>query len=191
MNEAIDKPDVYFRTTTARDGARMWSFVKEHGVLELNSAYCYMLMAEHFGHTCLVAERKREDGTRDLAGFVLAHRPPRHDEDLFVWQIGVHPDMRGRGLAKRMITELLGQPGARGVMYVTATVATDNEPSRALFRGFARDVDVSCEESEFFTPDMFPSENGAQHAAEDLFRIGPLNSAGATENLDPKLEKQT
>lgn len=183
MNEAIDKPEVYFRTTSAHDGARMWSFVKEQGVLELNSAYCYMLMAEHFGHTCLVAERKLNNSERDVVGFILAHRPPRHNEDLFIWQIGVHPDMRGRGLAKRMISELLARPGCTGVNYITATVATGNEPSRALFRGFARDVDAHCKESGFFTPDMFPLENGTPHEAEDLFRIGPLDAAGATENV--------
>lgn len=180
--EHIEKPEVFFRSANTGDGARMWSFVKEHGVLELNSAYSYMLMATHFGQHCVIAEASEEAGTnapKKLVGFVLSYRPPEQSEDIFVWQIGVDPAMRGRGLAKRMLHQLLVLPGNRGVRYVTATVARDNEPSRALFRGFARDTNVSCEESDFFTADMFPEG----HEAEDLFRIGPLDSAGATEHV--------
>lgn len=183
--QVIDRPEVFFRSAETRDGARMWSFVNEHGVLELNSAYSYMLMATHFGKHCVIAESSAQsDGTgeRKLAGFVLSYRPPEQQEDIFVWQIGVHPDMRGRGLAKQMLHQLLTLPANRGVQNVTATVGTGNEPSRALFRGFARDMNVECRESEFFSPEMFPREQGA-HEAEDLFRIGPLDSAGATEHV--------
>lgn len=184
--EHIEKPETFFRSANTGDGARMWSFVNEHGVLELNSAYCYMLMATHFGQHCLVAETAEQADTnvaKKLAGFVLSYRPPRQSEDLFVWQIGVHPEMRGRGLAKRMLHELLVQPDNRGVRYLTATVARDNEPSRALFRGFARDTNVDCAESEFFTASMFPDALEGGHEPEDLFRIGPFDSAGATEHV--------
>lgn len=180
----IDKPEMFFRPARTDDGARMWSFVKEHGVLELNSAYCYLLMATHFGHTCLIAETTATadpDTARRLGGFVLAFRPPRQPENLFVWQIGVHPDLRGRGLGMRMLRQILGLPGCRGVRYVSASVARNNEPSRALFRGFARDINAHCEESEFFRADLFPPDAGKGHAAEDLFCVGPLDSAGATE----------
>lgn len=184
--EYIEKPELFFRSATTTDGARMWAFVKEHGVLELNSAYCYMLMATHFGQHCMIAESAAQADTnaeKHLAGFVLSYRPPQNSQELFVWQIGVHPAMRGRGLAKRMLQQLLTLPANRGVQYITASVATDNEPSRALFRGFARDVNVACDESDFFTSEMFPSGPDGGHAAEDLFRIGPLDSAGATAHV--------
>ncbi len=184
MTGNIEKPELFLRAATTADGARMWSFVKEHGVLELNSAYCYMLMATHFGAHCMIAETAPQADAnveKSLAGFVLAYRPPQHPDELFVWQIGVHPKLRNLGVAKRMLHELLSLPANRGVQYITATVATDNEPSRALFRGFANDANVNCEESSFFTADMFPKQNA--HAAEDLFRIGPMDSAGATSHV--------
>lgn len=183
--EYIDKPEVFFRSAVTRDGSRMWAFVKEHGVLELNSAYCYMLMATHFGRHCIVADTAADADPADakeMAGFVLSYRPPAKQDELFVWQIGVHPKMRGRGLAKHMLHQLLTLPANRGVQYITATVATGNEPSRALFRGFARDTNLECEETGFFTPDMFPEGLGG-HEAEDLFRIGPMDSAGATSHV--------
>lgn len=182
MNHEIDKPEVFFRSAVTPDGARMWAFVKEHGVLELNSAYCYLLMATHFGGHCLVADTAADADPADakaMAGFVLAYRPPKTPNELFVWQIGVHPQLRGRGLAKRMLHQLLALPANRGVQYITATVASGNEPSRALFRGFAHDTNVECEVSGFFEAGMFPQG----HEAEDLFRIGPLDSAGATQHV--------
>jgi diaminobutyrate acetyltransferase len=186
QNEYTEHPEIFLRSAETRDGARMWSFVRKHGVLELNSAYCYMLMTTHFGKHCAIAETSAMSdggGPRDLAGFVLSYRPPETPEDLFVWQIGVHPDMRGRGLAKRMLHHLLTLPANRGVQYITASVATGNEPSRALFRGFARDTNIACRESAFFAPDMFPADLEGGHEAEDLFRIGPMDSAGATEHV--------
>lgn len=185
MTGHIEKPELFFRSAVTHDGSRMWMFVKEHGVLELNSAYCYMLMATHFGKHCMIAETAAQADTnveKSMAGFVLSYRPPEKSEELFVWQIGVHPQMRGHGIAKRMLHQLLTLPANRGVQYITASVATDNEPSRALFRGFARDTNVDCKESAFFTRDMFPSALGG-HEAEDLFRIGPMDSAGATEHV--------
>lgn len=178
----MEKPELFLRAATTDDGARMWAFVKEHGALELNSAYCYLLMATHFGRHCVIAETAADAepaDAKDLAGFVLAYRPPEKPEELFVWQIGVHPKLRKHGIAKRMLHELLALPANRGVQYITASVAADNEPSRALFRGFADDVNVDCEEREFFPTTLFPHE----HAAEDLFRVGPMDSAGATRHV--------
>lgn len=186
MSGQIEKPEIFFRAAQTDDGARMWAFVKEHGVLELNSAYCYMLMATHFGQHCMIAETAAQadaDADKELVGFVLSYRPPQKPAELFVWQIGVDPKMRGQGLAKKMLHKLLTLPANRGVQYITATVASDNEPSQALFRGFARDTNVDCDETEFFTSDMFPAALDGGHEPEELFRIGPLDSAGATAHV--------
>jgi L-2,4-diaminobutyric acid acetyltransferase len=182
MNDDIEKPELFLRAATAEDGARVWAFVKEHGALEINSAYSYLLMATHFGRHCVIAETAVDADpadAKDLAGFVFAYRPPDKPQELFVWQIGVHPKLRKRHVAKRMLHELLSLPANRGVQYITAVVATDNEPSRALLRGFADDANVDCEENEFPAARMFPQG----HAAEDLFRVGPLDSAGATRHV--------
>lgn len=153
------------RAARRGDGKAVWQLVKDAGTLELNSAYFYLLFAEHFGETCVVAER---DGR--VVGAIVGYRIPRDPEAVFVWQIGVAPEARKHGLASRMLAALVALPGCTGVRFLTATVATGNVPSQKLFRGFARDHGVACDESPFFTPDMFPSG----HEAEELYRIGPL-----------------
>ncbi|HET9679700.1 MAG TPA: diaminobutyrate acetyltransferase [Gammaproteobacteria bacterium] len=162
-----DKKAITFRAAKSGDGADLWRLIKNAGTLEPNTAYFYLIFAEHFGDTCLVAE---QDGA--IVGGVIAYRPPSDSGSVFVWQIGVAPAGRGQGLGKRLLQELMQLPACADARWLTATVADDNEISQRLFRGFARDKDVSCEESDFFTADMFPQA----HEAERLFRIGPLNN---------------
>lgn len=153
-----------FRAARPQDGAAMWSLVREMGGLELNSAYFYVLFCMDFARTCVVAE---QDGT--LAGFVLGHRPPGRPDTVFVWQIGVAPWMRRRGLAGQLLEALLANqsPPAR---WLEATVSPDNTASARLFRALARAQGVACGESDFMAAELFPG----RHPPERLFRIGPL-----------------
>ena len=170
------EPALVFRAPTVDDGAQMHALVKDSGVLEPNTCYAYLLLATHFADTCLVAM----EGDRML-GFVAAYRPPSHPEAVFVWQIGVRAEARGRGLAKRLLHELVERPACAEVTHLEATVDPANEPSCRLFRAFARERGVPCDVSPGFAPHHFttkhfaPHHKGpAEHPPEDLHRIGPL-----------------
>ena len=143
-------------------------------VLEVNTAYCYGAFALHFGTDgCVIAER----GGKPV-GYIQGYRPPTHPDTVFVWQIGVDASERGRGLGKRLLRSLCARlAGDRGVKYLEATVTPSTEPSRALFRGFARDIGAACEEKPLFKEDDFPkpAEGAPPHEPEDLFRIGPFS----------------
>lgn len=173
---------VIFRQPSARDGARVWALIREAGTLDVNSAYCYMMLCEYFSKTCLLAE---QDGA--LCGFVSAFRVPGREDTLFVWQIAVHPERRGQGLGRRLLEELLErlQTASRvtaeagpshavqpPIRYIEATISPSNEASRALFRGLARRLKAGFEETAGMPEDWFPVEQ--RHEEERLFRIGPL-----------------
>ncbi len=157
--------DIRFRAAQPHDGAAIWRLVRAAGTLELNSAYFYLLFATDFGDTCLVAEQGG-----GLVGVVIGYQPPRHPDTAFVWQVGVLPELRGRGLGLRLLQAWLELPANRGCAWVTATVAADNPASQALFRRLARERGVPCEERPHFGPELFPHD----HPAEPLFRIGPV-----------------
>lgn len=146
----------------------MWRLVKENGVLEPNSPYCYLLLAEHFSDTCVMVDGP--DG-RPVA-FVAGYVPPRMTDTVFVWQIGVAPSERGAGLGSRVLDALLEAPGCAGIRYLQATVTPSNAASEKLFRAFARRHEAPCEVPDAFGEDLFP---GANHEAERVFRIGPLS----------------
>src|SRR5699024_2622490 len=77
-------PNIIFRTPTVADGAGIWRIVQESGVLDLNSAYMYLLLSKDFADTCIVAERDNQ-----LVGFATGYRPPKRPDSIFLWQIGI------------------------------------------------------------------------------------------------------
>ncbi len=156
---------LHFRSPKPRDGAAIWQFVQSTGQLEPNTPYCYLLLASDFSDTCLIAEQSGR-----LIGAVLGYHPPSEPQTAFVWQVGVLPDQRGKGVALQMLKSWLQLPANQDCKWLTATVADDNPASQALFKRLASDAGCSCEITARFTRDMFPQA----HPPEPLYRVGPL-----------------
>ncbi|MEQ9407633.1 MAG: diaminobutyrate acetyltransferase [Fuerstiella sp.] len=163
-----EKPRLKIRPATIQDAAAIWELVREIGVLDLNSAYLYLLLCRDFADTCLVAE-----GSHGLAGFVTAYHPPDRTDVLFIWQVGISQDARRQGLAGRLLQQLIaGRPTAT-VRYIEATVSPSNLASRRLFDSLAAQLGAPLTESESdgFAKQHFPA---GDHEPEPLIRIGPL-----------------
>lgn len=157
---------ITFRRTRREDGGRIWEAIGTIGVLERNTLYAYVLMADEFGDASVIAER---DG--ELMGFVIGLCPPRRPDTVFVWQVGVMPAARGAGLGRRLLHQLVDLDGANHVKFLEATVTPGNKASRALFESFARERAAECTVSEGYTSEDFQPQD---HEAEDRFRIGPF-----------------
>lgn len=158
-----------FRPPVVADGAGLWRLARDSGGLDLNSPYYYLAFCARFARSSIVAQE--EDGR--VVGFVtgLLHPDP---STLFVWQVGVDPSARGRGLASRMLDALLESEGCRGVKRLETTVTPSNEASLALFRGLAKRWGAELEDSVFLRSEDFPREG--PHESERLLSIGPLES---------------
>ncbi|WP_096201685.1 diaminobutyrate acetyltransferase [Bacillus sp. FJAT-45350] len=155
----FDKPKV-------EDGAAMWELVN-NSTLDTNSSYKYIMMCEFFAETCVVAKENDK-----LVGFVTAFIPPERQDVVFVWQIGVDQSQRGKGLASKILNELISRTGCKNVNYLEATVTPSNNASQSLFRRLARDHQTECEIKECFGEELFP---GDDHEEELTFRVGPFN----------------
>jgi len=141
--------------------------VDETGGLELNTGYAYVLLCDHFAATTIVAE---SDG--QLVGFVAAYVPPSRHDTVFVWQVGVHPDARGQGIASSLLDALIGCDACRSVQALEATVSPSNAASRRLFESFAE-----RHGAPFAWSDGYPATHFAgTHEPENLIRIGPVSS---------------
>lgn len=148
------------------DAVGVHALVLRAGTLEANSAYCYLLLCDHFRDTAVVAESEGE-----IIGVVVGYRPPTRPEVIFVWQVGVDPAHRGMGLGRALLSAFVRTRGAQGAEYLEATVAPSNAASRAVFGAFARAEGASVDERTGYPTSSFPDG----HEAEPLLRIGPLH----------------
>ncbi|MFQ5344901.1 MAG: diaminobutyrate acetyltransferase [Mariprofundus sp.] len=161
-----------FRTPVAADGPAIHALVERCKPLDVNSRYCYLILCEHFASTCVVAEY---DG--NIVGFITAYVPPERRDTLFVWQVAVDARMRGQGLAKKMLRQLLGRRNLKRISFVEATVNPSNDASRSLFHSLARDCNCICDETALFAASLFGE---GDHEQENLIRVGPVNPVSTT-----------
>jgi L-2,4-diaminobutyric acid acetyltransferase len=168
IQQANQQAPLRLRRPSLADGQALWRTVQQAGTLDLNSSYLYLLLCDAFAETCVLAEQQAR-----LLGFVTAFVRPDRPDCLFVWQLGVVPEARGRGLAKQMLHELLRRPACARLRWIEATVSSSNRASRALFTALARDLGLGLEELPYLSTEHFPAEGG--HEAEPLLRLGPRN----------------
>lgn len=165
-----------YRTPSKRDGAKLWKLVKDSGKLDVNSPYFYITMSHWFSNSCMIVEDINNDR---IIGAVVGFRQPEHRNRLFIWQITVHEDYRGQGIALKLLDELASQSGTE---YVEATISPSNAASRRLFEKWSAMIkaDMIKSESEGFGIELFPEQ---AHEQEDLYIIGPL------KNIESKKER--
>lgn len=168
--EGSNTTAITLRKPVKDDGYRLHRLVAECPPLDPNSIYCNLLQCSHFADTGVAAEI---DG--ELVGFISGYIPPQQPDTVFVWQVAVHEKGRGKGLAKKMLKEIVGRDESRQVTHMETTITEDNEASWALFRSFARDMGAEVKYHEHFEKEM---HFGGQHDSEFLLRIGPFSQKG-------------
>lgn len=156
------------RAPEVGDASAIWRLVRDSGALDLNSPYLYLLICTDHADTSIVAV----DDDGEVVGFVAAYRPPPDPGAIFVWQVGVAPVARGRGLGRRLLLGVLARPANHDARELVATVTPGNAASLALFRGLARDLGAGIVERERFPSAVFPDPDA--HEPEQELRIGPL-----------------
>ncbi len=150
------------------DGAAIHRLVHACPPLDLNSPYAYLLLCAHHAGSCVVAEQAGE-----TTGFISAYRPPAQADTIFIWQVAVAPEARGRGLALQMLEHLLVRPAPAGCRWLETTVTPSNAASRRVFETLATRLNAQCTERTFFSREDFQDPH---HEPEMLIRIGPWST---------------
>lgn len=159
-----------FRNPKSNDAGHLFRAISAVGTLEQNTLYAYGLITTHFYQTSIIAET---NPSKDISGFVIGYIPPSQPDQIFVWQIGVLPNHRGKHLGSKLLEKLIELPSCKSVSFITATVASSNQPSDALFRSFSKKKSAPLSIEDFFQTETFLPEH---HEEERLYRIGPLSS---------------
>jgi len=177
------------REPVANDGPAIYELVERSKPLDINSRYCYLILCEHFSSTCVVAEHESE-----VLACMTAYVPPARPDTLFVWQIAVHEDVRGQGVAKRLLADVLARPALQQIRFVEATVNPSNDASRGIFRSLGRQYATRVDESLLFATDLLGDDD---HEQENLIRVGPfertvgpdLSKAMSEEYKDGRIQR--
>lgn len=144
----------------------MFRIVEESGVLDVNSAYSYLMWGKYFSETSCIAQFDNK-----VIGFVSGFIQPNQTDTLFVWQIAIDSDFHGKGLATMLLEELLTQLKNKNVNFLEATVTPTNIPSSKLFHKIARNHNTECKIETCFSEAQFPDSTCEE---ELTHRIGPL-----------------
>lgn len=166
QTELVKSTTIFFRKPQKEDGSEIWKLIKDTKILDLNSTYTYLLLCDIFPDTCIVAVQDQR-----IIGFVSAFRPPQSADTLFVWQVAVDASMRGKGVGKKLLLELLARKSCESIHYLETTISPSNYASQSLFKGVARDLDCTYRVMDYFSEDLFP---GTGHEAEQRYQIGPF-----------------
>jgi len=160
-------PTVKFRSPTVLDGYAVTALIKNSPPLDNNSAYCNLLQCTHFAQTCVIAE-----SGDSLLGWLSAHIPPNQSDHAFVWQLAVHPEARGQGLAKHLLTALFNRQALANVRYLITTITQDNQASWSVFERFAISHQLNLDKTPYFEKE---THFQGRHETEFLAKIGPFD----------------
>ena len=169
----MNNKSIRYRIPCADDGPQIFKLVRSCPPLDLNSRYHYILLADHFAATSVVAEQ-----TGKIVGYVSAYIHPKKPDTLFVWQVAVGDTVRRRGVGRALLEDILQRKGLEEVTYLETTVTPSNKPSRAMFLSLAQVYETPCDETPYFKKELF-GEQG--HEEERLLRIGPFQKCAGTQ----------
>jgi L-2,4-diaminobutyric acid acetyltransferase len=158
--------DIRFRPPVAEDGAALNELVTRCPPLDPNSVYCNLLQCTDFADTSIAA-----DDNGRLIGFASGYRPPARPDTLFVWQVALDEQYRGRGIAKAMLVHLFERLQTQGVCCLETTISPGNRASEKLFRSLFRTLNLSCQTRLLFGRDR---HFGGRHDDEVLYRAEPV-----------------
>lgn len=156
---------VQIRRPRVEEGSAIWDLVCGAGSLDLDGRHVLPLLVSSFADTCLVAEA---DGA--LVGFVGGYRTATTPGSVLLWEIDVDAAFRRQGLGNALLHALIQCPSCADVEYLEAAVGSFNIAARRLLRGFARDLDTSCE----MTLGPLESSRSQGREGQDLLRVGPI-----------------
>ena len=150
------------REPEKNDAKHIYDLVKKSKVLDLNSQYLYLLQSTHFKNSCSVALFENQ-----IIGFVSGYYLPNENDSLFIWQVAVDENHRGKNLALNLIDNIVSR---KNIRYLISTVTPSNISSQIVFEKFAKKYEANIKKNTlFFIEDFIDS-----HEEEVQFKIGPI-----------------
>ncbi len=150
-----------------KDSKKIFSLIKNSKPLDLNSEYAYMLICEHFKDTSVIAEIEKK-----IVGVITGYVIPNEPDTLFIWQVAVDKDFRGKRIPYFMFENLLSRKNLSNIKRIKTTISPSNSASQKMFEKFSVKLECSIERRKYITQNDFLI---GEHEDETLYTIGPFN----------------
>jgi ribosomal protein S18 acetylase RimI-like enzyme len=128
----VNPADIRLRTATAADYDQIIAVVDEWWGRPIRPALARVFL-DHFFATSTIAESgTAENKGGELAGFLIGFLSPSQPDAAYIHFVGVHPSLRGNGLARVLYERFFALAAANGRPLVTAITAPQNAGSIAF-----------------------------------------------------------
>jgi len=129
-------PDIQLRTATAADYDQIIAVVDDWWGRPIRRALPRVFL-DHFYTTSTIAQTPIAQtpiagDSGALAGFLIGFLSPSQPDAAYIHFVGVHPSLRGHGLARTLYERFFALAEADGRQVVTAITAAQNVPSIAF-----------------------------------------------------------
>ena len=121
------------RNPAEEDFLDIYEFVSNCKPLESYGEHFYKIMLRYFKDTCFVA---LDNGS--IVGYIMGFISQTDNKSSFIWQIGVHTDLKRSGVASKLLDAFEKQIMSKGCQRIELTVDPENPASQKLFenRGY-------------------------------------------------------
>jgi L-2,4-diaminobutyric acid acetyltransferase len=163
--------EICMRPPCADDAVAVHDLIGACPPLDANSLYANLLQCTHFADTCALATD--DEG---VLAWVSGYLPPQQPHTYFLWQVAAHPRARGRGIATRLVRDILARDVCGGVRELATTITLENAESWRLFTRLASRLDAPMRRERWFERGRHFAR---RHDSEFLVTIGPFERPSA------------
>lgn len=156
--------EISYRRPESTDGAQVNALIERCPPLDINSVYCNLIQCQDFSETSIIAQNEKSE----IVGFISGYVPPKRQRTLFIWQVALDSNYRGKGIASEMLSRLFSRDTE--LRYMETTISPSNTSSQKLFKSFFDKHHMALETRTLFESGThFPDS----HEDEVLYRAGP------------------
>jgi ribosomal protein S18 acetylase RimI-like enzyme len=127
----VNPEDITLRTATAADYDQIIAVVDAWWGRPIGHALARVFL-DHFYATSTIAEIPSQGNSGELAGFLIGFLSPSRPDAAYIHFVGVHPELRGNGLARVLYERFFALAADNGCQVVTAITAPQNAGSIAF-----------------------------------------------------------
>lgn len=159
--------DITYRQPRITDGQDVHQLIKNCPPLDQNSLYCNLIQCRDFANTSIIAETS----DNKVVGFISGYIPQNRPETLFIWQVALNAQFRGRGIAQQMLSKLFSRDPR--IRFLETTISPSNSASKQLFERFFNDHLMNVDSKTLFARGVHLDDD---HEDEVLYVAGPAKS---------------